>query len=72
MPTFEFLCEDCGREFEELVFRRDEVIECPACGSDRATKLMSAFAVTGDSRLSGGGCGSCKASASKCGGCGGK
>jgi len=71
MPTFEFLCEKCGREFEELVLRRDEVIQCPSCGSDQARKLMSAFAVTGGARLAGGSCGSCRPSAGKCRGCGG-
>ena len=33
MPIFEFECQSCGREFEELVMRSDEVIECPKCGS---------------------------------------
>ena len=65
MPTFEFLCESCGREFEELVLRRDEVIKCPGCGSERARRLMSAFAVTGGARLAGGGCGTWKAWASR-------
>lgn len=71
MPTFEFHCEDCGREFEELVLRRDEAIECPDCGSARARKLMSRFAVTGESRKASGGCGTCRPAAGKCAGCGG-
>jgi putative FmdB family regulatory protein len=71
MPTFEFACEKCSHEFEELVLRRDEVITCPQCGSDHAKKLLSSFAVTGGARLKGGGgsCGTCRPSAGKCGGC---
>jgi putative FmdB family regulatory protein len=71
MPVFEFQCESCQHEFEELVMKRDEVINCPRCGGDRSRKLMSAFAVTGSARHSGGnGCGSCSASPGKCSGCG--
>ena len=72
MPIYEFYCQGCDREFEELVLRRDEVIQCPACGSEEAERLLSAFAVTGDARKAGGSaCGSCKPAAGKCAGCGG-
>jgi putative FmdB family regulatory protein len=71
MPVFEFLCERCQHEFEELLLRRDEEVLCPQCGANRAKKLMSAFAVTGSARLSNSACGSCKPSAGKCSGCGG-
>jgi putative FmdB family regulatory protein len=70
MPIFEFECQSCHREFEELVMRRDEIIECPVCGSSDAKKLMSAFAVGGEARKAGGGgCGSCQPKAGKCAGC---
>lgn len=42
MPIFEFLCQNCGTEFERLVFRSDEVVECPECGQQSVNKLMSA------------------------------
>ncbi len=71
MPLFEFACEDCAHQFEELVLRRDEVIQCPACGSHQARKLMSPFATTGESRLRSEGCSSCRPTAGKCAGCGG-
>jgi putative FmdB family regulatory protein len=71
MPIYEFQCETCQHEFEELVMKRDEVITCPSCGGEHARKLMSSFAVTGSARLSGGNsCGSCSASPGKCAGCG--
>ena len=32
MPLFDFVCEDCGKHFEELLFEDDEVLPaCPAC-----------------------------------------
>ncbi|RLC28064.1 MAG: zinc ribbon domain-containing protein [Deltaproteobacteria bacterium] len=43
MPIFEFVCRDCGREFEELFLPSDKnAPECPHCGSANAEKLMSA------------------------------
>lgn len=42
MPIFEYKCDDCGHEFEELVFDRDECPPCPKCKSARTGKLMSA------------------------------
>ena len=69
MPIYEYSCEECENEFEELVFRRDEPVECPECGSDQAKRLLSGFAVGGDARRGGDSCGSCKPSAGKCTGC---
>lgn len=53
MPIFEFICNECGNPFEELVRSAnaiDEVI-CPECHSQKVTKRISTFA----SRISGGG-----------------
>lgn len=41
MPIFEYACEKCGKEFEEIVFGDDSDVKCPACGSDKTGKLMS-------------------------------
>ena len=51
MPLFEFRCEKCQNEFEELLFRRDEEsgVSCPSCGSERVEKLVSSFATKGQS-----------------------
>ena len=45
MPMFEFVCNDCGVPFEDLVFgnNMDDVI-CPACGSGQVKKKLSTFA----------------------------
>ena len=42
MPIFEFECEECGAEFEELVAAGTESGTCPKCGSERSRRLWSA------------------------------
>lgn len=41
MPIYEFVCEKCKEEFEELVLK-DEEVKCPKCGAKEVSKLMSA------------------------------
>lgn len=46
MPIFEFVCQDCGSPFEELL-RSASVIDevtCPSCGSAQVIKQISIFA----------------------------
>ena len=46
MPIFEFVCQDCGTPFEELV-RSAQVVDqviCPSCESSQVTKQISTFA----------------------------
>lgn len=67
MPLYEYACDKCGKNFEELVFG-DEAVSCPHCGSAQAHRLLSACARRprgGSADFasapvgSGGGCGSC-------------
>lgn len=60
MPIFEFVCRDCGREFETLV-RSDSQPECPRCRSLQLEKRLSVFATAATtSQPAGiGPCGSC-------------
>ncbi len=44
MPIYEFCCNKCGEEFEELVMGSNPEIKCPKCGSTDVTKKMSSFA----------------------------
>ncbi|MBL7191434.1 zinc ribbon domain-containing protein [bacterium] len=44
MPIYEYICRDCGSEFEELTLSAEEKPDCPACGSDSVDKKLSAFA----------------------------
>jgi len=46
MPLFEFVCSECGNQFEELV-RSSSVIDgvvCPSCASSQVKKKVSTFA----------------------------
>lgn len=45
MPIYEYHCEDCNRDFETLVMRKSEVVQCPGCGGEHLSKLISAHAV---------------------------
>ncbi|WP_432738005.1 FmdB family zinc ribbon protein [Maridesulfovibrio sp. FT414] len=74
MPIFEYKCADCGAEFEELVFKRDECPPCPKCKSTCTEKLMSACKFkTGGGAADYGDMGSSSSSSSgsSCAGCSG-
>jgi putative FmdB family regulatory protein len=45
MPIYEFICEECGEIFEELVpsLQATKDVSCPACQSDLVRKLVSSF-----------------------------
>lgn len=53
MPIYEFVCDTCGRPFEELVRSYPAIAEvrCPECGGASLRRTMSTFA----SRISRGG-----------------
>lgn len=40
MPIFEYVCNKCHKEFEEIVLGEEEVL-CPQCQSADTTKLIS-------------------------------
>lgn len=52
MPIFEFVCQDCGHPFEELVRNAasTDIVTCPECGSAQVKKQISRFA----SKIAGG------------------
>lgn len=58
MPIYEYHCDDCGAEFETLVFTAQDIVNvaCESCGSGSVTKLMSGAAV-GHGGAAGGECG---------------
>lgn len=51
MPTYEFLCQKCGKAFEQILsieeyeHRKDKAIKCLKCGSSRVARQISAFQV---------------------------
>ena len=75
MPIFEYVCNSCGKQFEDLI-RGPEKPHCPKCKSTRLEQQLSAFAVAAS--LSNGGstdfssepargCGQCGMGGGSCG-----
>ncbi len=52
MPLYDYLCRECGRQFELLrrIKDKDQGLQCPECHSDQVERIFSTFAA--------GGCGS--------------
>ncbi len=73
MPIYEYNCRNCGDDFECIVFRTDEPVECPKCGDKHPKKKMSSFGFsvghTFKSSSSGGGSGCSGCSSSNCSSC---
>ncbi|NNF99567.1 MAG: zinc ribbon domain-containing protein [Desulfobacteraceae bacterium] len=66
MPIYEYHCEECGKDFEYLVFGSD-CPECPECEGKKVCRLMSACGFI--SKSGSGETVSSSAGASSCGGC---
>ena len=45
VPIFEYRCQKCGAEFDELesIDNRDKPHKCPACGSMKSERQLSVF-----------------------------
>ncbi len=72
MPLYEYTCQKCHTDFEELVLSKDQEILCPRCGSKRAKKKLSVFAhksEAGFTASSGGGSSCSGCTSSSCSGC---
>lgn len=77
MPIYEYVCDKCGTDFEELVTKASSNPVCPSCGSSSTRKLISAPVRNHSGKgteggtaptYSGGGCAGC--SGGNCGSCG--
>ncbi|HDY67715.1 MAG TPA: zinc ribbon domain-containing protein [Candidatus Scalindua sp.] len=42
MPIYEYKCEKCDTNFEELQTKNEKVV-CPSCGGTSLKKMFSAF-----------------------------
>jgi len=48
MPIFDYICKQCGQEFETFVLLDSDRIQCPECGSESVKKVpTSLFSCTG-------------------------
>lgn len=47
MPIYEYQCDTCGAEFQDLVLSREAEtdVRCKQCNSEHVTKLLSGSAV---------------------------
>jgi putative FmdB family regulatory protein len=64
MPIYEYRCEQCGAQFEELTSSAGAAdVRCRQCSGRRVTRMLSAFAV-------GSGEAARAAEAGPCGACG--
>ena len=65
MPIFEYRCRSCGAKFEKIVPSEAAQVTCKRCESPQVEKLLSVFAVVGNSRSAmpseEGPCGACGA-----------
>jgi len=64
MPLFEYVCVECGSEFEKIVPTSKTKVNCNQCQSPKVDKKLSVFAVAGPSNdidFNSAGCGTCGA-----------
>ena len=46
MPTYEYLCENCKKDFEVMLTiteRAKASVKCPGCGSNKVSAQMTVF-----------------------------
>jgi putative FmdB family regulatory protein len=56
MPIFEYVCDDCGERYEQIVLSKSTKISCPKCESSKHTVQISVFAAPANgSKASSGG-----------------
>lgn len=45
MPIYEFRCQNCETQFEQLIRDSEaQVLRCPRCGAQKVNRLLSVFA----------------------------
>lgn len=52
MPIFEYLCKECGKRFEAIVYGGKRP-KCPKCQGSKLERQLSVFAVAGSSKSGG-------------------
>ncbi|MGH9744523.1 MAG: FmdB family zinc ribbon protein [Candidatus Acidiferrales bacterium] len=69
MPIYEYICDDCGANYERIVLNQKQTITCPKCESSKHSIKLSVFAAHGNGAKSSGGSSSGPAPSSGGGGC---
>jgi putative FmdB family regulatory protein len=66
MPVYEYLCKDCGQQFDKMrpMSQADVAIECTNCHSEATRRLISRFFASSEGRA-------IATQSSSCSGCGG-
>ena len=44
MPIHEYVCDDCGTQYEKIVLSKAQEIACPKCESTKSKRKLSVFA----------------------------
>ena len=47
MPIYEYICDDCGKRYEQIVLSQSQDVACPSCSSGRHTLQLSVFSAHG-------------------------
>lgn len=71
MPIYEYQCDECGAEFEEIRSTTADAPPCPKCKSDKTRKLMSCCRYASGGGDAHAGRASAPAARSGCAGCSG-
>ena len=69
MPIYEYICDDCGAEYERIVTNARTKVTCPKCESSKNTIQLSVFAAHGGNGAKSSGGSSSSGSGSSSGGC---
>jgi putative FmdB family regulatory protein len=72
MPIYEYVCDDCQAQFEQIVMSAKQKIACPKCGSKHHTLQLSVFSAgksahSSSSAAPAASCGSCCHNPNTCG-----
>jgi putative FmdB family regulatory protein len=43
VPIYEYVCDDCGKRYEQIVLSQSQKVTCPNCSSGRHTLQLSVF-----------------------------
>jgi putative FmdB family regulatory protein len=71
LPIYEYVCDDCGTQYERIVLNAGTKVTCPSCASAESTIQLSVFAAHGNHAKASGGSSSSSGSSSGGGCCGG-